>query len=286
MGLCAEGWLLWLLAIGSTTPRAALLLICIAAAVCLLVRFAVRIGGTSSAAVLLSVGMTAVVYAPIQRWFPDITFAPPLWIALAVFAGTAAHDDTARLPYQTVPTLFLVGCIREILANGSIWGITLLPMGLSPAFADGVGGWLTAAVLLWCCRLHSPLFRKNRQEIPFAILGGTVALGAVIGLFTASLPLWVALWGALTVGALCFSFLPPQYSTDIVAVAVPLAAWWTHESENRWLPLLFSVGTVAAVWTLTIIVRERRLSPTPSRFAGVPSALTVSAMLYSVVTAF
>jgi len=283
MEFCADGWLIWLLAIGSVTPRAALLLSFLAAVICLIVRLITRIGTTSSVAVLVSVGITALARALTLRLFPDLVFTPPLWIALAVFAGSSAHRDEARLPYHTVPILVLVGAVREILANGSLWGVTLLPMELSPAFADGVGGYLIAAVILWCCRLHPPLFRHNGQRVPFAVLGGAVAISAVVALFTTDLPDWVAIWGAVAVCALCFSFLPTTYTSDVFTVLIPLTAWWTRRADNRWLPLLFSVGAVAVVWGLTTIVKYRRLSPTPMRFAGVPSALTVSAILYSVL---
>ena len=286
MGFCADGWLIWLLAIGSTTPRAALLLTAIAATVCFFIRLVTRIGGTASAAALLSLGITAIAYTVAVRFFPNVTFAPPIWIALAVLAGHTAYHEETRLPYHTAPTLLLVGILREILAKGSLWGLPLLPMELSPAFADGIGGWLTAALVLWCCRLHPPLFRPCEHPLPLTVLGGTVVLSSLIGLFTPTLPLWVTLWGSLTVCAVLFTLLPTAYNTDVLAVLSPLAAWWTHETGNRWFPLLLSVGAVTVVWGITTVVRYRRLYPTPRRFAGVPSALTVSALIYGLVTAF
>lgn len=286
MKFCAEGWLVWLLAVGSTSPRTALLLTSIAATVCFVVRLATRIGGTTSTAALLSLGATAAIYTTAMHIFPAITFSPPILVALAVLAGNTAFHAETHLPYHTAPTMLLVGILREVLSNGSLWGIALLPMELSPAFADGVGGWLIAAVVLWICRLHPPLFRPCKEPVPLAILGGTVALSSLIGLFTTALPLWVPLWGALTLCALAFTFLPSSYNTDVLAVLAPLAAWWTRATDNRWFPLILSVGAVVIIRGITTVVRYRRHTPLPKRFAGVPSALTVSALIYGIATAF
>lgn len=292
----ADGWLLLWLAVVCTSPRHSLLWVLFVSVLLLLCHLFVSVlqkfalPAPTGVRVLFAAGAGGALYLLLRSAFPDAAFLAaeqPYTVLLWLACGVAA-DNRSIPAARTLPALLLLGVLRELLAEGTLWGIRLLPAGLAPALGNGAGGLLLAALLLWAFGLHPPTVQETDSPLPALTSAGLVVAGAGLGVLTAPLPPLYAVWAtALAVGVIA-SLLPARWDAGAWLTLAPAAALLTRDSVGAWqwtAPLLLGVATIAALAVASSLYRRCRLSPLPRRFAGTPAALAVAGTAWCVATA-
>ncbi len=284
------GVLLLLLTVGCTSPQNALLWLLLLSAALLVDRVfsalmrALGLPLSTGGLLLFSLGAGSALCLALQAVFPDAPSpTAPLTAALLLTAGAFALNDAVPAA-RILPTVLIIGALRELLAEGMLWGIELLPMELSPAFGSGVGGLLVGALVLWCFGLNRPVLTDNAPPFSLLSAAGLTLLGSVLGLLTADWPTLYALWVITAAVCLIGTALPECFSAGEWLIISPVAALLAREGA-WWTPLLLGGFVAVAIPTVTALHRRLRLCRLPRRFAGVPSALTVTAVVVGISTA-
>lgn len=284
------GVLLLLLAAGCTSPRNALLQLLLLSVLLLVDRLfaalmrALGLPLTTGGSLLFSLGAGSALCLALQAVFPGAPSpTEPFTAALLLTAGAFALNDIVPA-VRILPAVLILGILRELQAEGTLWGVELLPMELSPSFGSGVGGLLAGTLVLWCFGLGHPLLTGDAP--PFSILSaaGLTLLGSALGLLTADWPVLYMLWVITAVVCLIGTALPERFSAGGWLIVSPVAALLAR-TGTWWTPLLFGGIVAAAIPTLTALHQRLRLCRLPRRFSGVPSALTVTAIVYGVFSA-
>lgn len=197
----------------------------------------------------------------------------PLTAALFLCAGAAVADGETPSPCLP-PVLFLLGCLREFLAAGSLWSILLTDFRAMPALADTAGGLLLAAVVTGVGGLNRPVTEDAAVSLP----SGTVLMliGTAIGAVAAHRlpPVYALVAITLFVGFLAV-VLPAPLSPGGWPLVAPLAAlaapqkWWLFS-------LMAALAFAVALPVITGLHQRCRLSGAPRRFAGLPTALGIA----------
>ena len=211
----------------------------------------------------------------------------PLLI-LFVLCGYAADTPPSwgRF-FKSIVTVFAVGCVRELLAEASLFD---LPLGYAAAgtvfgrSADGslgVGGVLVAALIVWLFGLSSPIRTvplPPKRAALFACLF-TAGAGCIISLFPALSTAW-RFFAVITVAVFCctcFSALRSPWLPLFAATALCLPSTLT--------PLIsLAVGGATALLFLALPPLLNRLgrAPIPRRFSGAPLYLALTAVVLAV----
>lgn len=208
----------------------------------------------------------------------------PLTVAAVILCGAAAAQwgsTPANTLWRTAAAMLLVGFFRELLSNGSVLGVSVFT---PPAIqVEGAGALLLAAGGVWLFRLHSPVVLTHDSGA-WQTVWLTLSVGAVKSALSHFLPALSPLWVAF-ITVLCAAVLTeiPLFRTPWAPLVPPLvlclsATWWQAPAAALAAGLL--VSTVAAVW-----VRWRR-RPLRQSFTGAPALLTLSAIGWSVFSAF
>lgn len=289
----AEGVLLVLLAVGCTSPRQSLLRVALVALLlcstlllrALLKRLALPFN--AAVAVIFSLGAGVALCLLLRVAFP--TLSPPepndpvTAVLLAACGIAAAGEHPLRL--RLLPAAVLIGALRELLSSGTLWGVTLLPIGVSPSFENGAGGLLIAALVLWCFGLTPPLLTGELPNGALLTVAVLTALGSVLGIVTASLPLLYCLWGITAVYALIAALLPKRYAPDTWLVILPAAVLLTRRAALWWPSILVGIGASVGIVLLGSVHRRLHLTPPVARFQGAPIALAIATMLSAIGSA-
>lgn len=293
----AGGWLLLWLAAVCTSPRSSLLWVLFVSVLLLLCHLFVgvlhRLSLPTPVGVraVFAAGAGGALYLLLRSAFPDAAFLAadrPHTVLIWLACGAAA-DNRYTPAARTLPALLLLGALRELLAEGTLWGLRLLPAGLAPALGDGAGGLLLAALLLWAFGLHPPTVQEADSPLPTLAAAVLVTLGAGLGVLTAPLPPPYAVWATALAVGIAAVFLPNRWEADAWLTLAPAAALLTRDSVGIWqwaAPLLLGAGTVAALAVIRSLHGRCRRSPLPQRFAGAPAALAVAGTAWCVATAF
>lgn len=292
----AGGWLLLWLTVVCTSPRHSLLWVLFVSVLLLLCHLFV--GGLhklslpvpTGVRVLFAAGAGGALYLLLRSAFPNTAFlaAEQPYTVLLWLACGAAADNRSIPAARTLPALLLLGVLRELLADGTLWGIRLLPAGLAPALGNGAGGLLLAALLLWVFGLHPPTVQEIDSPLPALTAAGLVVAGAGLGVLTAPLPPLYAVWATTLVLGVIAGLLPARWDAGAWFTLAPAAALLTRGSVGIWqwaTPLLLGAATVVGLAAVASLHRRCRLSPLPRRFAGTPAALAVAGTAWCVATA-
>ena len=289
----AEGVLLLLLAVGCTSPQQSLLRLVVVSLLlfvthllrALLKRLSLPLNTAS--AVTFSLGAGTALCLLLRVAFPTLSpLQPddPVTVILLAACGIAAVQEHP-LRLRLLPAAVLIGLLRELLAEGTLWGVTLLPLGVSPALGTGAGGLLIAAIVLWCFRLDPPLLRGELPNGALFSITALTILGSVLGIVTASLPLLYSLWGITAVCAFIGTLLPKRYAPDAWLLILPAVVLLTRQSALWWPSVLLGLGVFVGIILLGSLHRRLYLTPPVSRFQGTPTALAVAAVLSCITTA-
>ena len=289
----AEGVLLVLLAVGCTSPQQSLLrvaLVALLSLITLLLRALLKrlsLPFNTAVAVIFSLGAGAALCLLLRVAFPALSPPEPSDPVTAVLLATcgiaAAGEQPLRL--RVLPAAVLIGVLRELLSAGTLWGVTFLPIGVSMALGDGAGGLLIAALVLWCFNSTTPLLAGEVPSGALLAITGLTALGSVLGIVTASLPLLYCLWGITAVCALIAALLPKRYAPDTWLLILPAAILLTRRAELWWPSILVGLGTSVGIFLLGSMHRRLHLTPPCARFQGAPIALSVAAILSTIGSA-
>ena len=284
----ADGVLLVLLAVGCTSPQQSLLRVGLVVMLLLLTHLfrallnRLSLPFDTATAVILSLGAGTALCLLLRVAFPTLPpLEPPtdpiVAMLLVVCGICAAQKHTTD--WRLLPSMVLIGAIRELLSEGTLWGITLLPLGVSPTLGNGAGGLLIAALVLWCFRLHPPLLTAAMPNSALLSIGGLAAVASVAGILTASLPLSYSLWGITVVGSLIAALLPKQYAPDGWLFVIPAAVLLTRNAALWWPPVIAGGCVLVGIVLLNSLHRRLHLTPPASRFQCAPAALAIASML-------
>ena len=283
----AEGVLLTLLAVGCTSPQQSLLRLTVVSLLLLITQLfravfrRLSLPFNAAAACTFALGAGTALCLLLRAAFPNLVPLKPgdpvTALLLTACGMTAVQNRPFR--WQYLPAAVLIGVIREWLSAGSVWGITLLPLGVSPTLGAGAGGLLIAALVLWCFRCHPPLFTGKLPNGALLAFTALTALGSVLGIVTASFPLLYCLWSITAVCSLIAALLPERYAPDTWVFLLPAAVLLTREATLWWPPVIVGLVVFVGIILLGSLHRRLHLTPPVARFAGTPAALAIAAML-------
>ncbi len=279
----------WLiaLAVGCTSPQQALLRIGVTAVIGLLTRLFHSVLSRLSlplslpAACLFSLGVGAALAPIAQVTFPalqPLELADPITALLFAVCGPVALQEN-RPHGRLFPSFIVIGVLRELLSGGTLWGITVLPLGISPTLEDGAGGLLIAAVMLWMFCLNSPLLGEHSSRHLPLIIPLLAAVGSTLGIVTRILPDRYSVWGITALGVLILSLLPARYDPREWIVLLPVYTLLTRRAALWWPPVLIALGAFVGLSLLTGWHHKLRLTSLAKRFHGAPATLAVASVL-------
>lgn len=288
----ANGVFLLLLAVGCSSPRQSLLLLCLSSLLLLITHLfrllltRLSLPFPQTVAMLFSLGIGTALCLTLRVLLPMV---PPLdphdtaIVLLLTISGSVSAEKLAD--WRLLPSAVLIGGLRELLSEGTVWGISVLPLGVSPTFGDGAGGLLIAALVLWLFRFSFPLLTRGASRAMLGTVSGLSALSAAVSILTVSYPLSYCLWGVTAIGALIATCLPERYTPDGWLLFLPITILLTRDTA-LWWPVVI-VGVAAPLILLWLGILHQRLRVTPPRecFRGVPAALTFVAVLTCIVSA-
>lgn len=220
----------------------------------------------------------------------NATALGPLLPLMVVFVLCGLGVDTPiawRRFFKAAVFLLIIGCVRELLADASLFSFELgyaapgTTFGRSADGSLGIGGVLLTALLAWMWGSDSPIRTLPTLSKRNVLLIGifTAAIGCVLVLFPSLSVTWRFFAATLTAVAVGLSLSPP-YSAWILlfsAVGVCLPSTLT-------LPTSIALGAAAALLAAALPPLINRLgrAPLPRRFSGIPLYLTAFAVVLAV----
>ena len=291
----APACLLCLAAAAAASLPAALLLTAIlslALLLCLLTAAGLRTWKPrlrGAACLLLAAGAAAVFMAlsgpfPLLReWMgPPLLFTACILLcapaALAMTEGKGKPLTSATL-LTAGGLLLLIGSLRELLATGALFGVRLLPAGLSDSFGYGAAGVLAAGLLLCLPSLKGHLlgdrrlFRcppPNTLSLGAGLIWRTELAALPAALLAVFIPHDTLLPWMLPLTALLAGLLLPEDGT-VAAVAALLPAALLPLFEEGWLCLFLfpAVGILLGLgfwlWGLLYSKADNIHLPVPAK---------------------
>lgn len=235
---------------------------------------------------VLAVGIGGALWLMIQAFFPAFgsELAAPWWVFLLFFCcGTAALPATGGI-CRAVAAWWVIGAVRELLAEGRLFGWQATAQGVSSAFGDGMGGLLIAAGVLWVFRVgspHSPVPPPCRKRILLAA-GITAVIGAVQPFLSPLSEVW-RFWvaAALTVAG----FAAAGQSDGGFAALIPLAAVGMLPPTAFPQTVIWVAVAALAAGGVTVAAHAvaDRVRRTPAAFGGAPIVLLIAAFVTAAV---
>lgn len=235
---------------------------------------------------VLAVGVGGALWLMIQAFFPAFAgeVTTPWWAFLLFFCCGIAALPAAGGICRTAAAWWVIGAVRELLAEGRLFGWQITAQGVSSAFGDGMGGLLVAAGVLWAFRMGSPhplVPPPCRKEI--LLTAGITAILCAAQPFLSPLSQVWRFWAAavLTVAG----FAAAGQSDDDFAVLIPLAAVGMLPPAEFPQTVVWAAVAALAAGGVTVAARAifGRVRRTPAAFGGAPIVLLVAAFLTAAV---
>ncbi len=289
----AGGVLIALLSADSISPQQGLLRVALISAVLLCVHLLravlkrVSLPFPLACAVVSSLGIGSAFCLGLRALFPALTPLSPEQplTAMLLMACGAAVTEKSPFALRLLPAAVLIGAARELLSEGSLWGVTLLPIGIAPALGNGAGGLLIAALVLWCFGLNRPVLTEEMPKTAVLTSMLLAAIASVLGIVTSSLPTAYAVWGIVTLLCAVTVVLPEKYAPKTWVIVLPAAILLTRSMTLWWPPILVGLSLLAAIVLIGSLHRRLHLTPPPRRFRGAPAALAIAAVVACIATA-
>ncbi len=212
-------------------------------------------------------------------------------LVLFVLCGYAADTlPSWKRFFKSAVLVLAVGCVRELLAEASIFDLPLGYTAVGTVFgrsADGslgVGGVLVAAVCVWLFGLSSPVgiapLTCKRTALFTAVF--TAGAGCVLGLFPTLSVTW-RFFGVFTLAVFCcigISVWRSPWLPLVAATAVCLPTTLTPLTA-----LAIGCATALIVLAAPPLINRLARAPLPRRFSGPPLYLTLAAVTLAVWSA-
>ncbi len=284
---CMNGVVLVLLAALCTSPQAALLFVALLCTLLLLLLVfratlqRLHLPFPTEAAILFSFCMGSALCFGIQAFAPTLPSASPVQplTALLLTACGALATEDVPFDYKLLPAALIIGILRELLSRGTVWGLTVLPFSISPAFENATGGLLVAAIVMWIFRFNRPIYDRTMTRRAVASLAFLMAISSVLGIISTVLPFPYVIVGAVMLVALAGLCLPERYAPKSWLFLIPAALIVTREFPLWWPPIVVALIVAGGVLLLGRLCERFRLTPPLRTFRGVPTALAVAAVL-------
>lgn len=289
---CAGGTLLLLLVADSTSLQQSLLrlaltslLLLLTSGFCALLR-RTALPVSSAVAVVFSFHAGIALCLVFHILFPAVSCEPdePLTLLLLTACGLAATKPPL-FDWRWIPAALLIGGLREWLSTGALLGVTLCPSPVSTAFGEAVGGLPLAALVLCGFRLRPPLFGQKLPTAALPILGVISAVGAMLGIVTASLPTYYCLGGVTAVCALLVCLLPKKFAVDDWLFLCPAIVLAARNAVLWWPVILIGFGVPLCIAWLSRLHEYVRFSLPFTRQPDVPIALMIATVIRCIGTA-
>ncbi len=218
----------------------------------------------------------------------------PLLPLMVVFVLCGLCVDTPiawRRFLKAAVFLLIIGCVRELLADASLFSFELgyaapgTTFGRSADGSLGIGGVLLTALAVWAWGGNFPIHTLPPLPKRSVLLIGvfTAAVGCALTLFPSLSVTWRFFAATLCAIVVGLSLLSPPYSAWILlfsAVGVCLPSTLT-------LPTSIVLGAAAALLAAALPPLVNRLgrAPLPRRFSGIPLCLTAFAVVLAIYRA-